>query len=227
MEFFSLNQSIAQHAPWQLVLLSCLVAFLLAQVIAITYERTYSGMSYSRALFQSLALVSILSSMLMFAIGNSLARGLGIAGIFAIIRFRTNLRDPRDIVFIFASLSVGIASGIQAYALALSGTAMFCLAAFYLYYVPLGVRQHFDGLLRFSMPPQPEVAKEIEVILRESCQRYALVTLRELAQGQRLEYAYQVKLRDTSYSDSIVYMLKELPEVSGVSLMMQETTVEL
>lgn len=227
MEFFSLNSQMTQQAPWQLVLLSCLLAFLLAQVIAITYERTYQGMSYSRALFQSLALISILSSMLMFAIGNSLARGLGIAGIFAIIRFRTNLRDPRDIVFIFASLAIGIATGIQAFALAFSGTALFCLAALYLRFVPLGSRQHFDGLLRFSITPQPEVMEEIASILQGSCKRYALVALREVAQGSTLEYAYQLKLHEATYSDAIVTMIRSLPNVSGVSLMMQETTVEL
>ena len=125
MEFLSLNSDITRQIPWQLVLLSCLLAFLLAQIVAMTYEHTYQGMSYSRSLFQSLSLISILSSMLMFAVGNSLARGLGIAGVFAIIRFRTNVRDPRDIVFIFASLSVGIASGIQAFSLAISALVFF------------------------------------------------------------------------------------------------------
>ncbi|HAA54918.1 MAG TPA: DUF4956 domain-containing protein [Myxococcales bacterium] len=227
MEFLALNSDVSRQVPWQLILLSCLLSFLLAQIIAVTYERTYQGMSYSRALFQSLALISILSSMLMFAIGNSLARGLGIAGVFAIIRFRTNLRDPRDIVFIFASLSIGIGCGIQAFGLAIAGTVVFCAAAFYLRYVPLGVRQNFDGLLRFSAPSMPEISERVEGILKESCQRFSLVTMREVAQGERLEFAYQVKLKDTSYTEAIVFMIRHLEDVRGVSLMMQETTVEL
>ena len=227
MEFLALNSDVSRQVPWQLILLSCLLSFLLAQIIAVTYERAYQGMSYSRALFQSLALISILSSMLMFAIGNSLARGLGIAGVFAIIRFRTNLRDPRDIVFIFASLSIGIGCGIQAFGLAIAGTVVFCAAAFYLRYVPLGVRQNFDGLLRFSAPSMPEISERVEGILKESCQRFSLVTMREVAQGERLEFAYQVKLKDTSYTEAIVFMIRHLEDVRGVSLMMQETTVEL
>ncbi|MCB9641608.1 MAG: DUF4956 domain-containing protein [Myxococcales bacterium] len=227
MEFLSLNSDITRQIPWQLVLLSCLLAFLLAQIVAMTYEHTYQGMSYSRSLFQSLSLISILSSMLMFAVGNSLARGLGIAGVFAIIRFRTNVRDPRDIVFIFASLSVGIASGIQAFSLAISGTLLFCTAALFLRYVPLGSRQHFDGLLRFSAPSLPAISERVETLLKGSCQRYALVTMREVSQGERVEFAYQVKLKSASYSDAVVFMIKNIPDIRGVSLMMQETTVEL
>lgn len=227
MDIFTVSAGTSIQAPWQLIVLSCLLAFILAQVIAVTYERTYQGMSYSRSLFQTLALLSILSAMLMFAIGNSLARGLGIAGIFAIIRFRTNLRDPRDIVFVFASLSVGIACGIHAFTLASIGTAFFCLAALYLRYVPLGSRQHFDGLLRFSTSNDPEHNQRAEHILRESCRRFALVTLREVAQGERLEYAYQIKLRDTTYASAVVHMLQQMESISDVSLMMQETTVEL
>lgn len=227
MEFFSLHSDMARQMPWQLILLACLLAFLLGHLIAMTYEYTYQGMSYSRALFQTLALSSILSCMLMFAVGNNLARGLGIAGVFAIIRFRTNLRDPRDIVFVFASMSAGIAAGILSFSLAFSGTFLFVLAAFYLRYVPVGSRQVFDGLLRFSLPSQAGHSQPIEAILRGSCQRYALVTLREFAQGERLEYAYQIKLRDISYAEAVVTMIQRLPHVSGVSFMIQETTVEL
>lgn len=218
---------ISSHLPWQIFLLSITMAFLLSQCLAIVYERTYEGLSYSRSLFQTLALVGIISSMLMFAIGNNLARGIGIAGIFAIIRFRTNLRDPRDIVFVFASLAVGIACGIQVYALAIMGTLIFVLAVLYLKFVPVGSRKYYDGLLRFQMPPIPENTAKIQELLKESCRTFALVTMRDIDQGQRLEYAYQIKLQEASYREALIYMLKEIPEVSAVQLMMQETTVEL
>ena len=215
------------NLPWEVALLSSLLGFILSQCIAITYEKTYGGMSYSRSMFQTLALVSIISSMVIFAIGNNLARGIGIAGIFAIIRFRTNLRDPRDIVFVFASISVGIACGIKAYALAVTGALVFMTAAFYLRYIPLGSRQHYDGLLRFQMVPHPKLSETIHKLLRESCRRYTLITLKEISQGEKLEYAYQVKFRRSSHRDALVYMIREIEEIEKVSLMMVETTVEL
>ena len=227
MDLLTTPSGVPSNLPWQVILLSTLLAFLLSQCIALTYERTYEGMSYSRSLFQTLAMVSIISATLMYTIGNNLARGIGIAGIFAIIRFRPNLRDPRDIVFVFASLAVGVACGINAYSLAITGAAIFIGAAFYLKYIPLGSRRHFDGLLRFQMAPDPAQNEQVNSLLKESCRTFHLVTLREVSQGEQLEYAYQIKLRQTDHKDALIYMLKRIPNVVGVNLMMQETTVEL
>lgn len=227
MDLLTTPSGVPSSLPWQVILLSTLLAFVLSQCIALTYERTYEGMSYSRSLFQTLALVSIISATLMYTIGNNLARGIGIAGIFAIIRFRTNLRDPRDIVFVFASLAMGVACGINAYSLAITGAVVFILAAFYLKYIPLGSRRHFDGLLRFQMAPDQAQSKQVNDLLRESCRTFTLVTLREVSQGEKLEYAYQIKLQNSEHKEALIQLLKEIPNVVGVNLMMQETTVEL
>ncbi|MDZ7333443.1 MAG: DUF4956 domain-containing protein, partial [candidate division KSB1 bacterium] len=96
-----------EQIEWPIALMSFLMAFLLSSLIAITYERTFQGLSYSRGLVQSMVLGSLVSCLLMIAIGDNIARGIGIVGSLAIIRFRTNLRDPRDLVFLFASLGVG------------------------------------------------------------------------------------------------------------------------
>ena len=89
--------------PWQAVLVSMLLAFAATVAIAVSYILTYRGLSYSRSYVQALVVGGIVAAMLMLAIGNSLARGIGIVGTLALIRFRTNLRDPLDMVFIFAS----------------------------------------------------------------------------------------------------------------------------
>ena len=65
----------------------------------------------------------------MIAIGDNVARGIGIVGSLAIIRFRTNLRDPRDLVFLFAALGAGVACGVQSYIAAAFATALFCTIA--------------------------------------------------------------------------------------------------
>lgn len=227
MELFAIPSGDQAQISWQLVLLAGVLSFMLSQIIALTYERVYEGLSYSRSLFQALAIMGILTTILMFAIGNSLARGIGIAGIFAIIRFRTNLRDPRDIVFVFASLSIGIACGIRAFSLAIVGTFLFCGAAFYMHYVPLGSRQKFDGLLRFSLDVGAGNIEDVYTVLNKACETYSLVTLREVAQGEAVEYAFQVKLHEMRYCDSLTQYLRALPGVSGLHLLLQETTVEL
>ena len=60
---------------WRTAIVSILLAFALAQAVASVYMRTFRGLSYSRTLVQAMALASIVTCMLMLAIGNSIAAG--------------------------------------------------------------------------------------------------------------------------------------------------------
>src|SRR5574344_1995326 len=85
------------------------LSFLLAMVFAVVYQYTFRGFTYSRSYIHTMVLGSMVTCMLIMAVGNNLARGMGILGTLAIIRFRTPLRDPRDAMFLFSCLGVGIA----------------------------------------------------------------------------------------------------------------------
>jgi uncharacterized membrane protein YhiD involved in acid resistance len=204
-----------------------MLAFVLSCAIAITYEKTFNGLSYSRNFVQAMILGAIVSAMVMQAIGDNLARGLGILGALAIIRFRTPLRDPRDIIFIFAAVGVGLACGVYGYAIAVIGTSFFCAAAFFLYLTPFGQQRYFDGLLRFNMHATAGGREALEAVMREYCRNFALVTLRETTQGERLDLAYHVKLRNGRSKEEFVDRLRDVGTIRDVNLMLQETTVEV
>ena len=204
-----------------------LLAFLLSTVIAITYDRTFRGLSYSRNFAQAMILSSIVAAMVMQAIGDSLARGLGMMGALAIIRFRTVFKDPRDIIFMFASLAVGISCGVYGYGVAVVGAAGFCSAALLLFYSPFGQARAYDGMLRFNISTEMNERSTIETIMRTNCKRFVLITLRELAQGNRLEYAYHIKLKNAKKKEEFVGKLKTIKDLKELNLMLQETTVEL
>ena len=63
-----------EQIEWQVALLSFLLAFILTTIIALIYEKTFQGLSYSRGLVQSMILGSIVSCLLMIAIGDNIAR---------------------------------------------------------------------------------------------------------------------------------------------------------
>lgn len=212
---------------WQIVLLSMLISFVLCQLIAAVYSWTFRGLSYSRGFVISLALTGVVATLLMLAIGNNVARGLGLLGTLAIIRFRSTLRDVRDMMFVFASLAVGIAVGVQGFVIALIGTVMFCLFAVHLTLAPFASRRQYDGLLRLNTPMDPELDRIVKIALHQHCSTFVLVNLREVAQGERLEQAYQVKLRDPSYQPHLVSALRSLEEVYDVSLLMQDPALEV
>lgn len=226
LDFLTLQTTSANPALIS-VIYSGLLSFLLASAIAFTYERTFRGLSYSRNYVQSLILSSIIAATLIQAIGDSLARGLGMMGAMAIIRFRTNLKDPRDIIFMFAAIASGISSGVYGFTVAVVGTIIFCTTAFILYYSPIGCQRYFDGLLRFNIDKQDNVVFVLESIFKENCSAFALVTMHEIGEGKRIEYAYQAKIRKNKSAEGLINALGEIPTIAGLQLMFQETTIEL
>ncbi|MGE5295234.1 MAG: DUF4956 domain-containing protein, partial [Solirubrobacterales bacterium] len=117
----------------QAILLSLLLAFVLGQVIAWVYYVTHSGLSYSRSYVQSLILITVVIAMVMSVIGNNIITAVGLMGALAIVRFRNVLKDTRDIVFVFASLVIGMACGSHRYLTAILGTTILSLIAIYLF----------------------------------------------------------------------------------------------
>jgi len=216
-----------EQIEWQITLLSFLVALSLSSLIALVYEKTFQGLSYSKGLLQSMILGSLVSCLLMIAIGDNIARGIGIVGSLAIIRFRTNLRDPRDLIFLFVSLGVGVASGVQSYMTAILGAAVFCIAALALAVSPFGTRRKHDGLLRFQVPDDAETTAMITKILQENTKRFVLVTMRDIAQGQMFEYAYQVKLSNPNDNLILLAALAKITGMRGLTYTNQEAGVEL
>lgn len=123
---------------FEVALFSLMLAFLLSGALAMVYRWTYEGSDFPNHFFQGMVLSSTVSSMIMMAVGNNLAVGFGIIGAVAIIRFRMNVQNPRNIIFMFAALSIGIATGVYGYAVAVAGTSMFCLISVVLHYSPYG-----------------------------------------------------------------------------------------
>lgn len=204
-----------------------LISFLLSTLVAITYEKTYRGLSYSRNFVQALILSSIVSATVMQAIGDSLARGLGMIGALAIIRFRTNFKDPRDIIFMFAAIASGISCGVFSFNTGVIGTLGFCGASFLLYYSPFGSASFFDGMLKFNIESGSSDRGRVEEVIHKNCKTYALITLRDMMQGQRLDYAYHVKLKKNIDKGEFIKEMETLKSIKGISLLLQETTVEL
>ncbi len=204
-----------------------LLSFILSNCVAFTYVKTFQGLSYSRAFVQALILGSIVVSIAMQAIGDNIARGIGMFGALTLIRFRSSLKDPRDMIFIFSSLAAGIATGVHAYIVATIGVISFCLAAFSIYRSPWGSNTYFDGILRFNIKNDTNENEAIEKALARLCSRHVLVTLRELGQGERSEYAYQIKLKPKNSSVELIKALNTLETVRGLSILLQESTIEL
>jgi uncharacterized membrane protein YhiD involved in acid resistance len=89
-------------------LLFVLIIWLL---ISYVYKKTFSGVLYSKSFSLSLIGLSSVTCMIIMTITSNIILSLGMVGALSIVRFRSAIKDPNDIVFMFWSIAVGIACG--------------------------------------------------------------------------------------------------------------------
>jgi hypothetical protein len=212
---------------WQAALVSILVSYLISQSVALGYMLTHQGISYSRSFVVSLVAAGLVSTVLMLAIGNNLARGLGIVGTLALIRFRMQLHDPLDMIFVFASFAGGVAAGTGNFATGGIGTAAFLLIVGTLQVTGFGSRHRHDGVLRVQLPPTEESENALLNSLKTYCRQFAAITVREVAQGREMERVYQITLRSPGKEALLVKEVSAIKGAHAVSIAMQEATHEI
>ena len=220
-------QSSSVNASMITLAYSLLLAFILSSAIGWTYEKTFLGLSYSRNYVQALVLSAVVACTVMQAIGDNVGRGLGMLGALSIVRFRTSFKDPRDIMFLFASLGAGIGCGVFSWGAAMGGTLAFCIVAFMLSRTGLGTKHFFDGMLRFAMPNESAPRQDIEDILRGNLKMFVLITMREVNGGDRVDVAYQIRLRATKPAAEVLTELSKVEGISDIQFMMQDATTEM
>lgn len=209
------------------VLFHLLLAFVLSKPLAWVYVWTHHGVSYSRSFVQALVLLAMIVTVVMLAIGDSLARAFGLFGALALIRFRTPIKDSRDTVFLFLSVAIGITVGVQNTMLAVVGTAVILGVAAYLFGVRFGERFSHDGVLRFSMPAQGEQEQRLRAVLGHYCRHFALITLRDSRREGAMEFSYQLHLHDPTAVTGVVADIRGIPGAADVQLLMQNEHEEI
>lgn len=106
------------------IIIQLSIASVLGFVIYLSYFLSHSGTIYSRKFNTSLVTLTILTTIVMTAIGNNVALSLGMVGALSIVRFRTAIKDSRDTVYIFWAVVVGLSCGVGDYITAGVGSAV-------------------------------------------------------------------------------------------------------
>lgn len=215
MENLFSEQSYYEFPSIEAAVFALLLAFMLSTIIALTYKHTFQGVNYSKEFFQAVVLISIIAATVMMAIGDSLARGLGILGALAIIRFRFRFENPKNIIYIFASLAIGIACGVYGFAIALSGTLVFSLVSFVLYFSPIGKAPIFETSISFQID-KPENLPSVESILSENCAVFKLMGI--TSSNELVKYEYQVSLLEGVDRKDFFEKLNGLESISNLRI---------
>ncbi len=92
-------------------LIALTAAFLVGLFIYMIYKKTFMGVMYSRPFNVSLLALTMLTTFVILAVTSNVVLSLGMVGALSIVRFRTAIKDPMDLVFLFWSIASGIVLG--------------------------------------------------------------------------------------------------------------------
>jgi hypothetical protein len=103
---------------WLDALLQMVAAFVLVLPLAFVYVRTRTRVKFDHSLVQTVIVLPIVVTTILVVVRDSLALAFSLAGIVAAVRFRNNLKESGDAVYIFGSIGIGFATGIHAISVA-------------------------------------------------------------------------------------------------------------
>lgn len=119
------------------ILVTLGLAFAIGLFIYFVYKRTFRGVLYSRSFNLSLVAITQITALVIMAVTSNIILSLGMVGALSIVRFRTAIKDPMDLVFLFWALGIGIVTGAGLHVLAITGSLIVGLMLFLLSRTPV------------------------------------------------------------------------------------------
>ncbi len=106
------------------MLLALLLAFGIGLFIFLVYKKTYQGVMYSSSFGVTLIALTMITTVVILAVTSNVVLSLGMVGALSIVRFRTAIKEPLDIAFLFWSIAVGIVLAAGMIPLAVIGSVV-------------------------------------------------------------------------------------------------------
>lgn len=225
-----MNNNLLSGPALQLTTISILTNLMLASIlgiaIALVYKKTHRGVSYSQSFVSSLVLTTIISTIIIMVIGSSLARAFGLIGAFTIVRFRSAIKDIRDMTFLFLSLALGVAAGTDSYQLAILGFIFTSGLVFLLDKIHFGVISNYEYVLTFTLKPHPNEHEPYQKIFEQYLKENMLLNVRSIDEGKGLELSFNIRLKNVKNTHEFTKTLAKIKDVSRVELLNTASDVE-
>ena len=180
-------------------LISIVLAFAIGMFIYFIYKKTYQGVMFNRQFGVSLVALTMIATFIILAVTSNVVLSLGMVGALSIVRFRTAIKDPLDLVFLFWSVGVGIVLGACMYPLAIIGSLIVGLILF------LFVRaKASDSDYILIVECKDEAAeKRAEELVKTDVKKYS-VKSKTVARGY-IEVSYEIRLNGSDKAVLVSY----------------------
>lgn len=210
VETNSMNLASASNLSIIEIFSALLFSLFCGLIIAWTYRSTFQGVLFQHSYLVSLILASIITSSVIMVISGNLVLSLGMVGALSIVRFRSAIKDPLDIIFMFWAITVGIANGIGMIKVSLVSTILISLACFILYRIPKAIEPHVL-VIKFNNAKLDEIS---QVVKGNSINNKIISNTSNINSG---ELVYKLRPKN---NENLLNEIKSIEGVNEASLLM-------
>ncbi len=175
--------------------LALVLSFCLGLFIYFVYKKTYSGVMFSRTFGGSLVAMTMITTMVILAVTSNVVLSLGMVGALSIVRFRTAIKEPMDIAFLFWAIAGGIVLAAGMIPLAIVGSVIIGLILI-VFCNRKSVEKPFIAVITCA---DAEAEKKVNETLRGQVKKAVLKS--KSVQKGNIEVSYEVNLKsdDTDF----------------------------
>nr|WP_325221066.1 DUF4956 domain-containing protein [uncultured Oscillibacter sp.] len=190
--------------------LALVLAFGLGLFIFLVYKKTFTGVMYSSGFGVTLVALTMITTMVILAVTSNVVLSLGMVGALSIVRFRTAIKEPLDIAFLFWSIAVGIVLAAGLIPLAVFGSMVigFMLLVF------VNRKSRCDPYIAVLQCDGQESETRAADFLRQNTRR--CVVKSKTVQKDAVELNLEIRLKDGN--TSFINALADLPGVRSAVL---------
>src|SRR3989338_5738456 len=206
-----------------IIIINLVFVFVLELAIAWVYRRTHRTLSYSQSFVSTIILMGVIASLIMMVVTENIVGAFALLGAFSLIRFRTIVKETRDIAFVFFSLAIGVAIGTNNYVVGLLGTIFISAAILLLNRFNFGsvARGGHIAVILAHKPFSPTIKNSWHDLLKAN----NILNIKTLGE-EDFEYTLGIQLKNPADAPLLVETLRKTHGVENVEIMSGKDVIE-
>jgi len=196
--FVAMQSGIERFSAIEIVI-NLTVSFIVGFFIFFVYKKTFQGVLYQRSFNISLISITMIITLIIMTISGNLVLSLGMVGALSIVRFRTPIKDPVDLVFIFWAITMGIANGVGYFSISIIGSIVMTLV---LLFMTRKAEIEQPYLLVLQIPISQD-SNEVMKITKEAVDRFMLKSKTITPQYQEITAEIRLSAENTNFLNDL------------------------
>ena len=186
--------------------IAMVLALLIGLFIFMVYKKTFNGVMYSSSFGVTLVALTMITTLVILAVTSNVVLSLGMVGALSIVRFRTAIKEPLDIAFLFWAIAVGIVLAAGMIPLAVIGSVVIGVVLL----VFVNKKSHFNPYLIVLNCDSHASEEEAKKYLKDKVNKCTVKS--KTAQSGSVELTLEIRLKDDNTD-----FINELSAINGIN----------